>query len=111
MQQHVPQRHPVFALRPELGPHLGHPHVVVEVAAFGQDVRERGGDALGRGRRVEQGAGADPGPGLGIGDAAHHVGDHAAVPTHRDLQARLRARGHHLLRRGLNLRLDVSHLL
>jgi hypothetical protein len=88
----------------------GHPHVVAEVTALGEDVRERGGDALGRGHRVEQGAGADPGPGPGVGDAAHHVGDHVAVLAHRDLQTRLRAGGHHLVRRSLNLGLKISHL-
>ena len=40
MQQHVPQGGAFLAAGGELRPHVGYPHVVAEVAAFGQHVRE-----------------------------------------------------------------------
>ena len=44
-----------------------------------------------------------------VGGAADHVGDDPAVPVHRDLQAGFRSGGHHLVGRGLDLGLEVSH--
>jgi hypothetical protein len=109
VQQHVPQRGVLLAPGGVLGPDVGQPQVVGDVAAFGQDVRERGGHALGRGRRVEQGAGAYWLCGPRVCDAADHVGEDPAVPEHRDLQAGFRPGGHQLAGRGLDLRLQVSH--
>ena len=37
------------------------------------------------------------------------VGDDQAMPVHRDLQAGFRSGGHHLVGRGLDIRLQVSH--
>jgi hypothetical protein len=57
----------------------------------------------------EQGAGGHQLPAPGVRDADDHVGDDQAVPVHRDLQAGFRSGGHHLVGRGLDLRLQVSH--
>ena len=68
-----------------------------------------GGDALDRGGREEQGACVYRGSGLRVGEAGRHVGGHPAAPAHRDLEAGLRPGGHHLIGRGLEPGLQVSH--
>ena len=75
--------------------------------------RSAGGVARSSGEPGSGGSGGAAGghrrPGLRVGYAADHVGDDAAVPVHRDLQAGFRSGGHHLVGRGLDLRLEVSH--
>jgi hypothetical protein len=109
VHQDVAQRGVFFAMGGELRPDLGYPQVVADLAALGQDVGERGGDALDRGGREEQGAGVDRDPAARVGQAGHHVGDQPAVPADRDLEAGLRPGGHQLAGHGLECGLEISH--
>ena len=65
----VAHRHPVLAMRAELGPDVGHTLLVVQLAVFDQHMRDRGGDALARRRSEEEGVWLHRCPGVLIGDS------------------------------------------
>ncbi|CAM5620399.1 hypothetical protein STENM327S_04618 [Streptomyces tendae] len=94
--QHMPDQHPLLAVRLELRPVLAHRRVQVQLPAPVQQQRYGGGDALGR--RADHLRGA-PAPRFGAGrvvdvpGAAPQVDDLAPVPVDGDGRAPLAERG------------------
>ncbi len=86
MDEDVAQRHPVLAMRAELGPDVGHTLLVVQLAVFDQHMRDRRSDALARRCGEEEGSRLHWRPGALIGDPGHCVGDDVPRVEDGDLQ-------------------------
>ena len=89
VHQDMSHSHLPFAMRRELGPHLGQKQVVVERADRHENIHKAAEDALGGRSGEEQVAGGDGCATDRIGDAALCVDDQRAVLDHGGLEADL----------------------
>jgi hypothetical protein len=92
----------------ELGPVMRDRCVVIDLAAFGQDVYDRRLDSLGCGEDGEEGVGVNDGTRADIGDARLGIDDEFAVNVNGDLSAALFSLGDKGIENGLDGVLEIS---
>ncbi len=91
--EEVLDRHPLLAVRGELGPHLGDGAAHVDQPALGEDVERGGRDRLGAGVRQRGGVTLPRPSGVAVGHAVPQVHDRLAVEVDGEGGAQLLARG------------------
>jgi hypothetical protein len=109
MREHVTHGCALFAVGPELRPHLHHGRVVIEEPALDEHVRHGGRRTLAHGVGVERRVRCNRTPGLGVGEARDRVYNLLTVTVDGDLQTSLGSRLDQFVDSILDLLLEFSH--